>query len=447
MGWRLRRGLLGVGAMLLFAALVGFGSLPSWTISTSNAANGFGAGTLGLSDTVAGITCSATAASPAATCSTSLAPVTASATPSSIAASVTSNGTLGANVGISAPVCGLAQAQDATGGGDTMIAHGGVIYQAAGPLGGSAIALDGTTGYFGGVNAVSGSSSFTEIAWFETTGSGSIMSLANAPGDTGVTSSDQMLWLDSRGRLVAGIFPGTRDEIISPKSYNNGAWNFVAVTVGPAGFSFYVDGATVKTDKFMTTAGSLSGYWHLGWSDALQAGWADPPASAFFPGSLAGVGVFSGVLTGTELNTMYGSASMAAYSSAVLADGALAYWPLQDTGSVPYTGTVPEALGGATLTAPGCSQAEVTASLAGTCLYPASGCTAPASSGTIAGLATESPTFFVPAGTPEGLTLDYAEKTPLPTVLVGVHVIGTLAVDGVEGWQETLLHPFDIELT
>ncbi len=447
MGWRLRRGLLGVGAMLLFAALVGFGSLPSWTISTSNAANGFGAGTLALSDTVTGTTCSATAATPAATCTTALSPATVAATPAAVTASVSSTGTLGANVGLSAPVCGLAQAGDATAGADTMVAHGGVIYQAAGPLGGSAIALDGTTGYFGGVNAVSGSSSFTETAWFETTGSGSIMSLANAPGDTGVTSSDQMLWLDSRGRLVAGIFPGTRDEIISPKSYNNGAWNFVAVTVGPAGFSFYVDGATVKTDKFMTAAGTLTGYWHLGWSDALQAGWADPPASAFFPGSLAGVGVYSGVLTGSQLNTLYASASLSAYSTAALADGPTAYWPLQDTGTVPYTGTVPEALGGPNLTAPGCSQVELTASLGGTCLYPSTGCAAATTSSTLTNLFTESSTTFVPAGTPETLALSYTEETPLPPVLVGVHVIGTLAVDGAEGWKESLLHPMDIELT
>jgi hypothetical protein len=355
-------------------------------------------------------------------------------------------GSLGEQVGIQVPSCGLAQAADTSTNADTAVAYGGITYQAAGPLSGQAIGFSGASPWLGTVNQVAGPTTFTQLAWFNTTTSGSVLGFSNNQGVGSQSESDRMIWVDPTGHVVAGVQAGSAQELTSRhRKYNNGAWHLVTVTLSSTGYTLYVDGAVAATNTTaatasVTSASSYNGYWHLGWSGTVN-GWSNPPTSAYFGGSLAGVAILPTALTATQVSALYSSASFSAYSSSVGNYSPTAYWPMQDSGTAPYTGTVPSSGGAA-----GCPQVEVTAQLGSTCLYPSSGCSAPSSTGTLAGLATESPTTALAAGNQVSLTLAYREVSSLPAALSGAHVIATVALDGADGWNVSLSHLANIEL-
>ncbi|MHB8244739.1 MAG: LamG domain-containing protein [Acidimicrobiales bacterium] len=322
---------------------------------------------------------------------------------------------------------------DTSGNGNTAAAQGGasaVVPSTNGPLGGGALALS-NSGWLQTASQSSGLNTFTQLAWFETTTSGSILSFENVQGNTSVSEWDRMIWLDPSGHVVAGVYPGSTQEVVSPKAYNDGKWHLAAVTVSAAGFFLYIDGSLVQSNTSVTSAQGYSGWWHIGWSNAPQ-GWPDPPSSAFFSGSLAGVAIIPTALTGSEISALYNSASYSAYSDAVLWYGPSAYWPLQP--------------GQATTVGAGCLQVEVTAQLGGTCLYPSGWCSSPSSAGTPAGLATESPTVALAVQGSATLSLSYEEVGSLPPALSGTQVVGTIALEGTDGWNVSLTHPMDIRL-
>lgn len=238
--------------------------------------------------------------------------------------------------------CGAQQAVTSVGT-DTAIAYGGLTYNTTGPLGGNAISFDGTSGHFNTLNSYNGLNRFTELAWFKTTASGSIFDFSNIYGTTGVGSWDRMIWLDSTGHVVAGVYPNAVKEVKSPSTYNDGAWHLVAVTLnssgGNKGFRLYIDGALKASNTGVTTAQAYTGYYHIGWSNAIT-GWTDPPTNAYFNGSLAGVGVIPTALTAAQISSLYTSANMSAYSSTIVGDTPTAYWELNDTGTTPYTGPI-----------------------------------------------------------------------------------------------------------
>ncbi len=307
-----------------------------------------GTGVLGLSDTVGTNTCTAVGtSSPATSCTSSISPSTVTTATTSTTATLSNIGTLASQVGLQVPTCGLAQASDSTAGANTMIAHGGVTYQAPGPLSGEAINLNGTDAYFGSTNQLAGPQSFTQLAWFETSGSGSIVSFADVPADSSPTNWDRMIWVDPSGHVVAGVYPGSTQELVSPLTYNNAGWHFVAVTLSSSGFFLYVDGTLVASSTGITSAQVFNGYWHIGWSNATQ-GWPDPPSSAFFPGSIAGVGILPTALTMAQISSLYNSSTLSTYSTSVLSYSPTSYWALQDPGTVAYAGSVPGAGGGTT---------------------------------------------------------------------------------------------------
>ncbi len=665
-----RAGVFALALALLLLALVAREADGGFTAAISG--NGSAAtGVLALSDTVSGTSCAAVGTATAnQTCSTSLAPSSVTTSATTTTASVKNPGTLGEQVGAQVPSCGLAQAVDTSGNGDTAVAYGGVTYQVAGPLSGEAIGFDGSTAWLGTVNLIPGPQVFTQLAWFKTTGSGSIFSFENSYTTANQSDWDRMIWVDPTGHVVAGVYPGSTQELVSPNAYNNGAWHMAAVTLSSAGFFLYVDGALVALNAGVTSPQVYSGYWHIGWSNARDS-WPDAPSSAYFPGSIAGVAVLPTALSAVEVLTLYSSATFSAYSSGVGGYSPSAYWPMQDSGTVPYAGVVPGGgggtsypdtsgnantatpqggtgavvastsgpLGGGSVTlngttgwlettnqyagpqvftqlawfrttgsgsifsfedqqgasasnwdrmiwvdpsghvvagvysgstqeavssgtyndgkwhlvavtlssaglalyvdgslvgsntattaqaysgwwhigwsnavngwpdppttayfpgslagvgiiptalsgseisalyasstfaayssgvlgysptsywalqpaqvqasGAGCAQVEITVQLGSTCLYPSGGCASPSSSGTLAGLASESPTTALAPTSQSTLTLVYEEVSSLPSSLSGAHVVGMISLDGVAGWNVSLSHPMDIEL-
>ena len=235
-------------------------------------------------------------------------------------------------------------------GGDNALAQGGVTTSASGPLGGGAVGLDGSTsGYLQTSDQVNGPQTFTEMAWFETTGSGSVISFANVQGTSSISSWDRMIWVDPKGHVVAGVYNGSTAELKSPGTYNDGSWHLAELTLSPAGFRLYVDGVLQASKTSVTSAQGYSGYWHIGWSNAGQ-GWPDAPSSAYLPGSVAGAAIFDTALSGSQSLGLYQQPSFSAYESQVATDGATSSWPLQQpsasgTGSWPVpTSVIPECL-------------------------------------------------------------------------------------------------------
>ncbi|MDH2903509.1 MAG: hypothetical protein PXZ08_06105 [Actinomycetota bacterium] len=334
---------------LAWSALsVGAASAAVMSATIVDAANTFSSGTLVLRSTSGVVSCDssvATVSTNVASCPGSTLPtVPLTTTPASASVALSNLGTLPPSLGrLDVTTCGAQEAVSATGT-DTALAYGDVSFGDAGPLGATAVTLGPSSGDFSTLNAYSGPNVFTQVAWFKTTTSGSIFSFSNTYPGAAPNSWDRMIWIDKTGHVVAGVYPQAVREVRSPNTYADAQWHFVAVTLdssgATSGLRLYVDGALVATDASVTSAQRYVGYWHIGWSNA-QRGWSDPPANAFFTGSLAGVGVLSSALSAASIAALYASASMSAYSTNLSANGPVAYWPLDDTGTRAYVGAIP----------------------------------------------------------------------------------------------------------
>ncbi|MHB8324860.1 MAG: LamG domain-containing protein [Candidatus Dormibacteria bacterium] len=238
--------------------------------------------------------------------------------------------------------CGALGAADASGNGDP-----GLIYQgvagAAGPFAGSrSLAFDGSTGWVQTASSHNGNSPITEMAWFKTTGEGTILADTNSQSNTGQTGWDRQVWVDGAGNLVYGVYPGSIQEVVSLAAYNTGQWYFVVASVGPAGEQLYVDGAlAAPVNTGATSAQNYPGWFHIGWGSEQY--WPNAPASAYFGGAIADAAIWAGQLTAAQVSALYGAAtSQATFANAVKSEtpAPLAFWPLQNTGYI-YPDAIP----------------------------------------------------------------------------------------------------------
>jgi hypothetical protein len=246
-------------------------------------------------------------------------------------------------------VCGAAQLADsesATDWGGTgpnnALPFYGVTYQAAGPLGSQAITTDGSTGWAETTTEYSNPENFTVLMWLKTTtASGAILGFSSSqdPIASAPNAADRLLWVDSTGKLVWALYNGATEEITSPSAVNTGSWVFVAASVGAAGTALYVNGSKVVSSAAYTTASSYLGWWSIGW--AYFSSWPDSPTGNYFNGSLAQLAIIPSQLTTAQVSTIYGESTPSAYATEINTFSPASYWPLNDTGSVPYTGNVP----------------------------------------------------------------------------------------------------------
>jgi Concanavalin A-like lectin/glucanases superfamily len=278
-----------------------------------------------------------------------------SATASSSATTVLgSPGTANASAAtVTSSTCGVAQLADLEASTDwsgtspdTGLPLNGLTYGSAGPVASQAITTNGSTGWAETTEEYTNPETFTILAWFKTSSpTGSIIGFSNdqtAPASA--SDYDRMLWIDPTGHVVWGVYNGATDQVTSTSTYDNGAWHFVVATIGAAGQQLYIDGALAGTTLANTSAQTgYSGWWSIGLSGVLKGGWPDPPTSAYFNGSLAQVAVVPSQLSAAQVTTLYGDTTLSSFSAAVTALTPANYWPLNDSGSVAFTGTVPGA--------------------------------------------------------------------------------------------------------
>lgn len=171
---------------------------------------------------------------------------------------------------------------------------------------GTAVTLNGTTGYIGagtGAAAVAGPTVFTIEVWFKTAvAGGKLLGFAGSPTGSS-TSYDRHLFLNNTGNLVFGVYPNAV-KVVSPKTYTDNTWHHAAATLSPAtGMQLYVDGTPVAADTTTTTQ-AFTGYWRAGY-DNLTSWGTNTPTNFYFTGSLDDVAVYTTALTPTKIAAHY----------------------------------------------------------------------------------------------------------------------------------------------
>jgi len=333
---------------------------------------------------------------------------------------------------------------DVTGNGDTATPQGAVTPTATGPLGSSAIAINGSAtsnlttprSFASPGNTGSG---LTEIAWFKassTSPGGSIMGFTTK--ETTVTATtvhwDRQIWMKSTGTLVYGIYPNAIEEVSSgTNTYDNGKWNMVAASYGPGGEQLWVNGVEVGSGP-STVAQTYTGWWHIGYSRST-VGWPTPPSRQDWNGSLGQVAVIPKQLSGTQIASLDADTTTTSFEKGIKVTAPTAYWPLTST-------TV---LG----TSPLCADIGVTVQSGSTCVYPAGAgaCPTPTTTHSLAGL---SNVAVQPSTRTAAVAVSVAERLgaaapPPPAVadLAGLHVLSALTLSGDLGsWSESTAYPF-----
>jgi hypothetical protein len=324
-----------------------------FTAVLSDAANVFSSGNLLLSGTTpTSVLCTSsgpTISSDAATCTGNPLPsATLSTTAFSATSTLASRGTVSASSAlVYSTGCGVAQFTDSTSGADTALPDLGVTYATPmSALASTAAAFDGSTGWVETLKSVTNPENFTIAGWFNSSvAQGTLIGFSSVQTTAGSTSNDRELWLDSAGKLVWATTTSSSaiTELTSPTAYNNGAWHFVVATIGTTNNDqLYVDGVLVASST-TSAAYSYTGYWTLGWGSEETAtpAWTDKPTSAYFKGSLAGFAIIPSQLSTAQVTALYATKTMSTFSAAITALTPTSYWPLNDSGSVPYTGALP----------------------------------------------------------------------------------------------------------
>jgi hypothetical protein len=366
-----------------------------------------------------------------------------STTATSATSTMTANGTVSPTGGtIALASCGVQQLADKGTGADTGLAYGGLAYAAPftsasqGTFTDTGVTLDGnaTTSYVGTITSRTAPATFSLTAWIKTSTAtgGVVMGMSNLqPNTAAATLADRMLFVSSTGHVVFNKIQAT-----SVGTVTNGAWHFVVATYSTAtGLNLYVDGGAAVNTVNGTNDAYAGGYWHLGWNPTT--GWTGAPTSAAWTGSLYGLSVIPSVLSAGNVTTLYNQTSAANYSTAIVTTfAATDFWPLNDTGTVLYTGNIP-ALGSTA-----CPLAQVsvqeTRGASTTCLYPNSGA-ACATFAAVSSLGTQ--TIALPPTTSTTTSILVSAKvasTPAAGVIY-LHVVPVLNfTTSASSWSATL---------
>jgi signal peptidase I len=124
---------------------------------------------------------------------------------------------------------------------------------------------------------------FTVEGWFKATSGGDLFGFSQYQTGTPAGTDDRVVYLDSSGKVVFGVNPGSLVTAQSIASYTDGNWHYVAASLGAAGMKLYLDG-TLSATNATTAAQNTTGYWR--WAGANLSTWPNRPASDNFIGLL-----------------------------------------------------------------------------------------------------------------------------------------------------------------
>jgi hypothetical protein len=310
----------------------------------------------------------------------------------------------------------------------------GTSFAVTGPLsGGSALGLDGSTGYAESTSGENGGSTtlqtFSMGVWFKSSvtgagnGRGSLLAFENAPVGSAASASDRILSMDAQGHLVFSVKTSSRLSVSSSGTYLDSAWHLAVATAKPSTktITVSVDGQqnSFTNTSSVALASTNPGYFKLGLS-ATNTGVGVP---GYWPGQLSDAFVIPAALTTaqvTALSSAANTASQAAFTAAISALSPSHFWPLTDDGTDIFTGTVPNLAGSAP-----CGQvatrAYVTSSGVTTCLVPTTNCTT--TWGTITAHSTSIPPATSAASQTLTVSMSRAASGFDSTDMPGLHIL------------------------
>ncbi|MFL6154533.1 MAG: hypothetical protein ACJ72D_00460 [Marmoricola sp.] len=358
---RLRTGQVSAVLVVAIAVLVltgTSGSLSGWTAaSVNNGTNNAADASLAFSHSYPTGTCSVIARTAGTvSCAGSPAPASAS-TGSTLSAadSVSNNGTLTSAQLVSefrATSCGPQKLANSATTSDPMLPRYATTFGDTDPWGSAgAIGLSGGA-YASDVTATNTGtllgSSYALGTWFKVangySAGGPLISLDSSPVDATSSAGSPMIWMDTAGKIrfrLTGTL-GTSSSGVSTAAYNDGAWHLAVLSVAATLVStptLYVDNASGVSSLGLSALSGGNAYWHLGWADFTGVG--SPPASTL-TGSLAGAFSTASTVSSASRTALFGAASRSAYATLVLALTSVAnLWPLTDTGTTTYAGSLP----------------------------------------------------------------------------------------------------------
>ncbi|MGL4175098.1 MAG: LamG-like jellyroll fold domain-containing protein [Dermatophilaceae bacterium] len=169
--------------------------------------------------------------------------------------------------------------------------------------GGRVARLNGTTGQvFGPTTALPMSNTFTISVWFRTAvAQGKIVGFGTSQNGTS-SQYDRHLYVDTAGRLVFGVYPGSVQAVQTPVAVTDNAWHLATATVSPAGMRLYLDGVLVASNATSTAEAYPSGYLRIG-RDSL-GGWPGA-GSTYFQGDLDDVAYWNSALTAAHVQQIH----------------------------------------------------------------------------------------------------------------------------------------------
>lgn len=223
---------------------------------------------------------------------------------------------------------------------DNLVPAAGVAFGVAGAVGGdTAASFNGTTtGFAASQISRPAPNTFSVEAWFRTTTTtgGKIVGYGDKAIDNS-SSYDRHVYMDNAGHLVFGVNPSSPVTMVTPGTYNDGAWHQVVATLGSSGMRLYVDGAQAAARTDVTSGQKYSGVWRIG-GDNL-AGWGSKPSSYYLNGRIDEVSITGSVLSAAQVADRFQRGTQAGV--AVAAAGAPKAAPTQEPASAGPTGPAP----------------------------------------------------------------------------------------------------------
>lgn len=226
-------------------------------------------------------------------------------------------------------------------------------FNQAGPPPGASATFDGNSGYATGVAALPqqptsliAAGTFSGIGiWFKANATSGPLFSFGASASNGSGNVDRTLYLNASGQL--SFVWNTAGSSIGPTTtsggYADNVWHFAYVTLGGINVvviglipqvTLYVDGVQRAATPLISLSplSSYSGYWHAGYAPTATTGLT----TSYFGGSLSNFVVFNGTVPTAPPAYMGTSLTFAAFAA-----NATEWWPLNDTGTTTFTGTLP----------------------------------------------------------------------------------------------------------
>jgi signal peptidase I len=204
---------------------------------------------------------------------------------------------------------GTTVADSSTAGATGSYTGSGISYGQPGTCdfdGGTAVTLNGSSGYLHRNSQSSAPSTYTFEIWFATTSirGGWLVGVGSSATGLSVTA-DRQLYLTNAGQLGFGMLSSNKkkNSLVSSASYNDGQWHLADASFSTGtGMRLYLDGQLVASNTLNSTQ-SYTGYLRIGYDDL--SGWSGAPTSNFLAGSVDEVATYTTVLSAAQISRHY----------------------------------------------------------------------------------------------------------------------------------------------